>query len=158
MGQDAELRAALADFSGKYGPHQTALYQVTSVSEADNTCEAVDEDEIEFLIRLSPIITPGQSISLYPAVGKKILAARLEDTGDWFVCWAEQWTKIIYKIGNCILESDGVKWTIKNGNANMLDVFNKIIEAVQVIAVIYGNNPDFVKLAEAKTLIDNLLQ
>lgn len=158
MGRDKEIRDALAQFAGKYGPHQTALYTVTSVSEADNTCEAIDDDGVEFLVRLMPIITDDQSIYQYPALGKMILAARLEDSGDWFICWAEQWTRMIIKIGRCTLETDGNKWTVKNDDANLKDVFTNIIEAIQVIAVIYGNNPDFAKLAEATTLVNNLLQ
>ena len=158
MGQEEELRDALAHFSGKYGPHQTAMYKVVSVDEAAQTCEAIDEDEIEQLVRLTPIVTPGQSILCYPQEGKKILAARFEDSGDWFLSWAEQYYKIVYKIGNCVLESDGQKWTIRNNAANMLDVFNNIIEAMEMVAVVYGSNPDFSKLAAAKTLIQNLLQ
>lgn len=158
MGKKQEAIDALADFSSKFGPHQTAIYQVVTVDEVAQTCEAIDDDGIEYLVRLTPIVTPGQSILCYPQEGKKILAARLEDSGDWFVSWAEQNYKIVYRIGNCVLESDGQKWTIRNNAANMLDVFNNIIEAVQVVAVVYGSNPDFSKLASAKTLIQNLLQ
>ena len=116
------------------------------------------EDDLEHLLRLAPIVTSGQSVVQYPAAGKKVLAARFEDSGDWYVSWAEQYYKTVITIGACVLETDGERWTIRNGSANLKDVLARIIESVQVIVVMMGNNPDYEKLTEAQTLLDQLLQ
>jgi|SRR6185312_1134389 len=156
MSRDAEVRDALARFAGRYGPHQTLTYTVESVDEEAMTCEVTDDDGLEHLLRIAPIITAAQSILLYPQAGKKVLAQRYEDSGDWFVCWAEQYYKTTVTVGACILETDGDKWTLKNGAADLKDILTGIVEAVQVIVVLMGNNPDYAKLAQALTDINQL--
>lgn len=158
MSRQKEVRDALASFAAQFGPHQTLTYTVVSVDEEGMTCDVVDEDDLEHLLRLAPIVTSGQSVVQYPAAGKKVLAARFEDSGDWYVSWAEQYYKTVITIGACVLETDGERWTIRNGSANLKDVLARIIESVQVIVVMMGNNPDYEKLTEAQTLLDQLLQ
>ena len=158
MGRDIEIRQALAGFAAQYGPQHTQLLKVERTDIDALTCECSDDEGVEYLVRLSPIITEGQSILITPGVGKTILATRFEDSEDWYMSWAEQWQKVTYKIGGCTFESDGQKWTIKNQDANLLDVISKIIDAVQRVTVLYGSGPDYAKLSDARTLLNQLLQ
>lgn len=156
MGKFDETRSALEAFAAKVGPHQTALYTVIDYDDEDMTCEARDEDDIDQLIRIAPIVTEGQSMLIYPTRGKKILAARLEDSGDWFIAWAEQVDKVKWTIGNCFFESDGQKWTIRNDAGSIKDLVGYLIDAVSAILVVYGNNPDRTKLTQASNLLNAL--
>lgn len=158
MGRDIEIRQALAGFAAQYGPQHTQLLKVESTDIDALTCECTDDEGVEYLVRLSPIITNGQSLVITPKVGKQILVTRFEDSEDWYISWAEQWQKVTYTIGKCTFESDGEKLTIKNQDANLLDVITNVIEAVQRITVLYGSNPDYAKLSDARTLLNKLLQ
>lgn len=158
MSKHAEVRDALAGFAAKYGPRQTLLFTVVSVDEDALTCDAVDDDELEHLLRLTPIVTSGQSVLQFPTQGKRVLAARFEDSGDWFVNWSEQYYKTVITIGKCVLETDGVRWTIKNDGANLKDILSNMIEATQVITVLMGSNPDYAKLIQAQADLNKLFQ
>jgi|GEM_PF-4505989 len=158
MSKELEIREGLAGFAALYGPHQTLLYTVENVDEAGMTCDVVDDDGLEHLLRIAPIVTAGQSILQYPTRGKKVLAQRFEDSGDWFVKWAEQYYKTVITIGNCVLETDGEKWSIRNDKGSLKDILSGIIEAVQIITVLMGSNPDYVKLTTALNTVNELFQ
>jgi len=158
MGKHLEVRQALADFSARYGPQHSQIFKVTSVDTAAQTCECIDDEGVEYLVRITPIVTNGQSLLVTPVEGKKILAVRLEDAEDWFMSWAEQWASVTLAVGNCRFESDGTKWTVKNAEANLLDIFSNIIDAVQIITVLIGSGPDYAKLEDARTMLNQLLK
>ena len=46
---------------------------------------------------------------------------------------------------------------LSKGSDTLKDALTLLIEAVQQIMVIYGNNPDFSKLSQAQTKVNNLL-
>ena len=147
------------EIAADHGPLQTVLLTVVSRNDDLNTLIAKDDDDVEYVdIRLRAVLTDTQSITIYPSIGSWILCARVESDHDWFVNWSEQIDKINIVVGNCILESDGTKWSIKNNEASLLDILTNIIAATQQIVVLYGNNPDYVKLQTASSLLNNLLQ
>jgi len=113
MGKDLEVRQALADFSAQYGPQHSQLFTVSSSDVDALTCYCIDDEGVEHLVRIAPIVTNGQSLVIVPAEGKKVLAVRFEDSEDWFTSWIEQWKSVTLVIGGCRLESDGTKWTKK---------------------------------------------
>lgn len=51
----------------------------------------------------------------------------------------------------------GSKYQLKKGSDTLLTALTDLIGAIEPILVIYGNNPDFVKLQSAKTKLNNLL-
>jgi hypothetical protein len=54
------------------------------------------------------------------------------------------------------LNADGM--LLKKGDDNLLEALELIIESVEVILVLQGNNPDYQKLQAAKTKLKNILK
>lgn len=152
------IRERLKKISGEEGPIQTILLKVVNRNDGEKTITAEDDDEVQYEdIRLAAILNSNKSIIIYPAAGSFVLCQRIEQDHDWMVIWAEKVDKMSINSGTSIMESDGTKWTIKNNAANLKDVIENIIEAVQQVVVMYGNNPDYAKLATASTLLNELM-
>jgi hypothetical protein len=47
---------------------------------------------------------------------------------------------------------------IKKGDDNLLQALQLLIESVLQISIIYGNNPNFMKLNESLRIIQNILK
>lgn len=50
------------------------------------------------------------------------------------------------------------KFTISVDNDSLKDALTMLIEAVQQIVVMYGNNPDYTKLSQALTKVNNIFK
>jgi hypothetical protein len=55
-----------------------------------------------------------------------------------------------------IISADGV--VVKKDQDNLKDVLTLMVDAVKQITVLYGNNPNYLKLQQAQTKINNLLK
>lgn len=88
MSKQAEIRQALADHARRYGPQQTMLATVLSVSEDDFTCVLQDDDNGELKyedVRLRPVLDGNESVTIFPKAGTWALATRVEEDEDWMV-------------------------------------------------------------------------
>jgi hypothetical protein len=159
---DEEIRKAHADFINRVMPNaNTILAKVISVNEGDCTCVLIDDDEdaTEYIdVRLRPVIDGKQSVTIIPKLQTWALAVRIEFSEDYMVIAVGEAEKFIVKIGATSFEINANGFLIKKNNDTLKQALTLIIEAVNQIAVLYGNNPNYLKLQQAQTKINNLLQ
>ncbi len=168
MGKADDIRKALADFSGKYGPQNTMLATVDSVDEAEFTCVLQDDDNGELTypdVRLRPVLDGNESVTVFPKVGTWALAVRIEEEENWMVIAVGEADKVVTVADSEIKSVVGTSeftiddgFLMQKGSDTLKQILTLIVEAVQPIVVIYGNNPVYAKLTQALTKINNLLK
>lgn len=157
MGKQDEIREALAHHAKRFGPSATMLATVQSVDDANFTC-VLEEDELIYEdVRLRPVLDGNESLTIFPKVGTWCLAVRLEDEEDWMAIAFGEMDKWRFKIGTVEYEATANGHVIKRGSDTLWDGMKLLIEALEVIMVLQGNNPDFTKLTNAKNKIKNVL-
>jgi hypothetical protein len=62
------------------------------------------------------------------------------------------------KIGESVVEATSAGLLIQKQDDTLKQVLQLLIEAVQVIVVVQGTNPDYTKLTEAMNKLNNLLR
>lgn len=158
MGKEAEIRQALGQFAARYGPTATLLAEVSAVDSATFTCTLDDDGLLYEGVRLRPVLDGKESLTLVPKVGSWALAVRLEDSEEWMLISAGEFDKVVTKVGTTVLEQDASGFLIKKGNDSIKQLFQLVIDSIKPIMVLYGNNPDFVKLLQAETMNNNLFK
>lgn len=159
MGKQEEIREALAAWARKHGPDATVLATVKSVDEDAMTCVLEDDEGLEIHdVRLRPVLDGNQSITIFPKVDTWALAIRIESDEEWMLLSAGEIDKWQLVIGDTIIEQNEDGLLIQKGSDSLKEVLTNIIEAVQQIVVLYGNNPDYAKLATALTKTNNIFR
>lgn len=160
MDKHEQIRQGLRDFSSLHGPAPTILAQVQDIDESNATCELKDEEtDITYHdVRLRPVLRNGESVTQYPHVGSWVIAMRIENTKEWMVvacCNIDKWR---LKIGNSTIEQDTTGLLIQNQSDTLRQALELIIQAVMKTVVVQGQNPDYGKLQQALTKIQNILR
>lgn len=151
------IRQQLQKLAERVGPKSTVLGTVKSVDEAEGTC-VLDDDGILYQdIRLHAVLNGSEGQSVKPKVGAYAVAARIEGGEDFYLIAASELDKWRLTIAEAVLEQRASGLIVKNGNDTLRDALLAIIEAVEVIVVIQGTNPNYTKLVQAKTKILNIL-
>ncbi len=157
MDVNEQIRQSFRRLAGEVGPLNSILVQVVSVDEDEKTCEVIDDDVTYYDVRLRPVINGKESITVYPKVNTWALMLRIEDDDAWQIVSVDEADKVSIKVGTTeMVLNDG--FLIKKGDDTLKIILNLIVEAVQQIVVLQGNNPDYEKLAQATTKISNLLK
>jgi hypothetical protein len=90
-----------------------------------------------------------------PKVGSFVVVSFLtKDIG--YVSMVSEVSELYYKNGTTVMQVND-KFLFQHGSDTLKQVIQLIIESVQVITVMYGNNPDYTKLTQALTKLNNLL-
>jgi hypothetical protein len=160
MDKQEQIRSKLKQMAGEVGPDVTMLAQVKSVNEDEMTCDLYDdESELDFYdVRLRPVIDGKEFLTIIPKVDSWVLAVRLEDSDDWQAIAFGEVDKWRLKIGEAVIEQDATGLLIQRQSDTLKQVLQLMIQAVQVIVVTSGTNPDYLKLTEAMTKLNNLLR
>lgn len=157
MDKKEQIRQGLANIAAKHGPLVTLLAQVVSVDEAAFTCTCIDDDVELYDVRLRPVINGNESFTMYPAVDSWVLLLRVEDEQEWQVISCDAVDKIRFVVGESSYEITDGGHVIKRAGDTLWDGLKLLFESLEVIMVLQGNNPDFVKLANAKAMVKNIL-
>jgi len=160
MGREEQIRQLLDERAARVGPSPTMLATVQSVNEAEATCVLWDEETaLEYYdVRLRPVLDGKESITIFPKAGSCGLAVRLENTEEWMVVACSEADKWRLKTGEAIIEQDATGLQIKKQNDTLRQALELIIQAVMNVVVIQGTNPDYTKLQQALTKIQNILR
>lgn len=161
MELDDKIRQALGEHAAKYGPPATMLAKVKSVDEDEKTCiviETIGEAEIEIPeVRLRPVTNGNESITIYPKADTYVLCIRIENDEQWMVVAVDEAERVNVKTDNTEFDiKEGV--LIQRGNDTLKQIIQLTIEATQQIVVLIGNNPDYAKLVQALTKLNNVLR
>jgi len=160
MALEEQIRQLLDERAARVGPSPTMLATVQSVNEAEVTCELYDEETaMEYYdVRLRPVLNGKENITIFPKVGSWCLAVRLENTDEWMVVACSEADKWRLKIGEAIVEQDATGLQIKKQNDTLRQALELIVESVMKVVVVQGQNPDYAKLQQALTKIQNILR
>lgn len=161
MDKDEQIREGIRNLVKPMYKESSMIARVSSVDESEKTItvvETIGEEEIEIEdVRLRPVINNGKALVIYPKVDSYVLCLRIEGTGEWMAVGYDQAEKIKWEVDTTVFEiKDGV--LIKRGNDTLKEIIQNIIEATQQIVVLYGNNPDYGKLATALTKLNQVLK
>lgn len=153
MTREERIRQALRRMASNYGPAPTILGKAREVDE--KTCSIEIDDLIIPDIRLCPVINDDFGIIVYPADGAFITAVRIESSDEWQVVSTSKVDRIKIVVGEVEIDvADKVK--VSKGTASLKSILTKLVEATAQIMVIYGNNPDYDKLADVSTQVNEL--
>jgi hypothetical protein len=131
MSAQEEIRERLKRLAGDFGPAASMLGEVVSVDEAEGVCVINDGDIDVYDVRLRPVITANQGVTLFPAVGSFVLAIRIEQSDEWLLIAAEKIDKCRVVVGNIEAELDGEKVLLKKGSDDAKKLLNDFIDAVK---------------------------
>jgi hypothetical protein len=75
-----------------------------------------------------------------------------------YISMVSKVSEVMYKIGEAYYSVTSEGFLLQKGTDTLKQILQNIVEAVQQIVVVEGNNPDYVKLQTALTSINNLLR
>jgi hypothetical protein len=160
--RDEEIRSALKRMASDFGPDNSVLAQVKAgtVDEENMVCDLYDDEAGNdyFDVRLRPVLDGNESLTILPADDSWVLAARIEGSEDWMAIAFGEIDKWRLKIGESVVEATSAGLLIQKQDDTLKQVLQLLIEAVQVIVVVQGTNPDYTKLTEAMNKLNNLLR
>ncbi len=153
-----EIRDQMAKFSSKFGPEIISMAEVVKLND-DDTIAVITAggDEIDD-VRLKSVIKAGNKLIVSPKVGSVVIIGKISNTEEWLMLMADEVEKITLEIGELRLDIDEDGLLLQKDNDTLKEALNLIIESVQKIVVLQGNNPDYIKLNEAKNMVNNLLK
>ena len=152
----ARIRAAFIKLAKSYGPAPTVIGKVTAV--ASDSCTLQDGEVIYSDVRLHVVLDDKEGQTVTPKVGAQGLAVRIEQSGDWYLIASSEVDKWRLSIGTAEIEQDVEGLLIKRGADTLLSALEDLLAGVEQIVVVQGTNPNYVKLAAAKTKLQNLLR
>lgn len=154
-----DIKNQLQLLAGQFGPAQIISAKVLSVNiDEDSIAVAVDGGlEIDD-VRLKSIIKAGNKLVLRPTVNSTVLIGRIENSDEWVMISPDEIDSMTMIIGDVKLDVDETGFLFQKEESTLKELVQLVIEAVEQIVVIEGNNPDYIKLAQAKTILNNLLR
>jgi len=156
MKQARELYNLLRNIGNKGDDIRPAI--VVSVDKTMDTC-TVDFDELEMGdVRLRSVIKAGvNGVVKYPLVGSVVLLKKIADE-MYYVAMYSDVEETETNIGGKVYKLNSNGHLIGGGNDTLLQAQILIIDAISKIMVLYGNNPDYLALQQAKEKLLNILQ
>ena len=159
MSRDIEhIKRELMAFSGRYGP--AAILPATIKTVNDDTTVSVELSNGEPVedVRLKSVVKDGNQFLLIPSVGSIVQIGRLEDSEEYIIVAVDEVSSVQLVIGSVKLEADDAGFIIEKGASSLKELINLVIEAVEQIVVVQGNNPNYNKLIQAKQQLNNLFK
>lgn len=153
------IKKELAVFAGRFAPATIIPATVLSYNATDETVSvklsngAVIDD-----VRLRSVIKAGNKKIDLPKIGSTVLIGSIENSNEYVVIAVEEIEKEQWVIGPVKFEVDSSGFLVQKGTDTLKEILTLIIEAVNVIVVLQGHNPDYIKLQQAFTKINNLLR
>lgn len=159
MKEIEQIKNELTKFAARYAPSTIIPATVLSYNSADETISvALSNDAVIDDVRLRSVIKAGNKKILVPKVNSVVHIASIENSQEYFVAAVEEIDKEFLIIGTVKYDVDDTGFLIKKGNDTLKKILQNIIEAVQQVVVLQGNNPDYIKLQTALTSVNNLLR
>lgn len=157
MDEISEIKSLFNKAAGRVGPSCFHPAKVLAIND-NNTCivrfstGALVDDA-----RLKSVVKDGDHFVTVPAVGSIVLVASIENSGEFVVLAVDEPEVIKGKWGTLEYELNADGLRLKRGDDTLLSGALKLVEAVNQVMVLYGNNPDYVKLAEVKLIFEKLM-
>mgnify|MGYP006921408547 CR=1 FL=1 len=156
--QNEQIKNELAVFAGKYAPAILITATVKEIHDDDTVTVVFADDTQAEDVRLKAVVIDGNKCICVPAVNSKVLVGKINNGDDYAVVSFSAISEIKTVIGTVEYGADATGFVFKKGNDTLKQILQLIIESVQQVMVLYGNNPDYAKLATALTKLNNLLK
>lgn len=154
-----DIKNQLQLLAGEFGPAQIISAKVLSVNIDEDTIAVAVDGGLEIDdVRLKSIIKAGNKLVLRPTVNSTVLIGRIENSDEWVMISPDEIDSIRLEIGDVKYEVDQTGFLFQKEESTLKELIQLMIEAIEPIVVLEGNNPDFIKLAQAKTILINLLK
>ncbi|MGQ0737668.1 MAG: hypothetical protein ACT4OJ_01285 [Bacteroidota bacterium] len=150
------IKEIVTHLSNEGGEYYGKVCRVKSVNGLVCDCEPVDGDADILDVRLIADESE-EFFVLVPAVDSIVVVEFLTKEAA-YVSMVSKVSEVKFKIGTAYYSATDVGFLIKKGDDTLKQVMTLIIEAVQQIVVMYGNNPNYAKLTEALAKVNNLLR
>lgn len=132
-----------------------------AVEVGDDKCDVKLEGEADLWdVQLHAIEDDLNSrIIIKPKEGSKVIIGFLNNSKtDAFIVQCSEIEEVNVKIDTLEFSIKSTGVLIKKGNDSLKIGLQKLVEAVQQIFVLYGNNPAYLKLQQALLIFNNLLR
>jgi len=136
MSRIDEIRQKLKEWCSAGAPQPTMLGVVKSVNEKEQTC-VIEDDGLEYPnVRLSPVLTGSDGLTIIPVAGKYALCARIENDNEWYLVDAEEVFKYSLKIKTTLFEVTATGVKMETEGVSLKDVISDLLSEVKKIQVI----------------------
>ncbi len=133
--------------------------KVVSVDKATNTCEvSIDGDELGSVRLQAVVATNKKGCRLYPAENSDVVIEQMDDKGNWVVALYSDIEEVVFEIGTTVFSMNTDGHAITKGSDSLKQALTLTNDAVKQIMVLYGNNPDYLKLQQSQAIIDNIFR
>lgn len=150
------IREIITQLANDGGEYYSKVCRVKSINGLVCDCTPVDGDADILDVRL--IADENEEFFvLVPAVDSVVLVSFITKEAA-YVSMVSKISEIKYKIGDAYYSVTQDGFLFQKGNDTMKQAMTLIIEAVQQIVVMYGNNPNYAKLTQALTKVNNILR
>jgi hypothetical protein len=154
--KDEYIKQELETMASRFGPSFMKPATVLSIN-TDDTIQVQDDTDLVITdVRLKSVVKDGNKIIMVPTVGSTVQIAPIDNSHYYIVVAIEDLSRMYIKVGLMEFEVKE-KVLIGNGTDTLKTILTDIVNAVQQIVVMYGNNPDYDKLTAAIVKINNLL-
>lgn len=138
MSRIDEIRQKLKEWCSAGAPQPTMLGVVKSVNEKEQTC-VIEDDGLEYPnVRLSPVLTGNDGLTIIPVVGKYALCARIENDNEWYLVDAEEVFKYSLKIKTTLFEVTGAGVKMETDGVSLKDIMSDLLGEIKNIQVMSG--------------------
>ncbi len=154
----ADIKEQLAEFSGRYAPKILRTATVTAVNNDDTVAIELGNGRTVDDARLRAVVANGNRVVMIPTAGSTVVVGKLENSDEYVVLMVSEVSEIKSTIGAVELNVNNAGILLKKNADTLKQIATLIIEAIEPIIIIEGRNPNMVKLAQAKTKVNNLLR
>ncbi|MBS1641541.1 MAG: hypothetical protein JSR11_03600 [Bacteroidetes bacterium] len=132
------------------------ICKVTNVDGLTCECEPINGNAPIADVRLIADETESKYV-LVPKV-ESIVVIQLINDNAGYVSMVSEVSEVLYKINDVYYSANSDGFLLKKGEDTLKQIITLIIQSVQQIVVLYGNNPDYEKLLQALNKTNNLLR
>jgi hypothetical protein len=154
-----QIKREMEAFVNRQAPAGIMQAKVVAVNEGEATVEvSLPGGALIPDARLRSVVKDGNRFVMLPAVGSEVLIGKIAGEDEYVVLAVEDVTDIISEVGTTTVSWDETGVLVQNAGDTLKQALTLIVEAVQQVVVMYGNNPNYVKLGQALTKINNILK
>ncbi len=153
-----DIKNELGAFAGQYAPKIIKPATVTAVNADDTVAIEFSNGKTVDDARLKAVIKDGNKVLLIPKVNSTVLVGKIENSDEYVVLVVDEITELKAVIDTTVYSINTNGFLFKKGADTLLQALILFVEAIEPIIIIEGRNPDRVKLAQAKTKLNNLLR
>lgn len=154
--KDAIRKLVEGERDAGFGGSESVVCEVLEVNGMNCVCAPVNGAAEIQDVRLVADDTKDGFV-LVPEVGSFVVVQMLNGTAG-YLAMVSKITEVYYKVGTAQYNLNEVGHLVTKGEDTLKEALTLIVQAVQQIVVLQGNNPDYMKLTKALEKINNILR